>query len=208
MPRYLIDKEAICQETTCLSKVTVKDYCQKHYMLLVRNPACQCRIEGCTTRWVGKAKPFCKRHLQDKDAPVDKYHRVKTVRQPVTLKDLKDRTLPNEEGCWLWQGSLSRGYAQYDAYLGNVRFKSAHRLAYAIVKGIPENGMQIHHGCANSSCINPDHLSAVSMEANLAEMHERRRYTTIIIELTLENHKLRERVAHLESVVTTTVASQ
>jgi hypothetical protein len=130
------------------------------------------------------------------------------VRQPITLKDLKDRTLPNEDGCWLWQGSLSRGYAQYDAYLGNVRFKSAHRLAYALVKGIPENGMQIHHGCANSSCINPDHLSAVSMEANLAEMHERRRYTTIIIELTLENHKLRERVAHLESVVTTTVASQ
>jgi hypothetical protein len=174
-------------------------------MLLYRNQACQCRVEGCSSRWLGTAKPYCRRHLKDQNAPLAKYQRLP---RQFTIQDLKDRTLANEDGCWLWQGSLARGYAQVEAYVDNVHFSKAHRLAYALVKGIPEKGMQIHHACANTSCINPEHLSAVTMESNLAEMHERNRLLKLLGQREVEIDKLRERVAHLESVVTTTVASQ
>lgn len=204
MPRYLIDKNAICQEPTCPDKVKSREYCAKHYMLVYRNKACKCKVEGCSSRWLAKSKPYCRRHLKDQTAPLTKFQRLP---RQFTIQDLKDRTLPNEDGCWLWQGTLVRGYAQIEGYVDNVRFSKAHRLAYALVNGIPEKGMQIHHACANSSCINPEHLSAVSLEANLAEMHERRRYSMIIADLSLENHKLRERLAKYEPIVTTTVAS-
>ena len=46
----------------------------------------------------------------------------------------------------------------------------AHRLAYAVwVKPIPK-GSVIHHVCNNRSCINPDHLQAISPKENTAEL--------------------------------------
>jgi hypothetical protein len=87
-----------------------------------------------------------------------------------------------------------------DTALDGVRFKSAHRLAYALANGVPKKGMQVHHACANAACINPAHLSLVTPEANIAEMHERRRYASIIANQALEIDKLRERLASCSCV--------
>lgn len=64
-------------------------------------------------------------------------------------------------GCWFWQGAkVGRGYG---AIKGGI---SAHRVAYSWVHGIPAEGMVVDHLCDNPSCVNPDHLRAVSNQEN------------------------------------------
>jgi hypothetical protein len=55
-------------------------------------------------------------------------------------------------GCWLWMGSLNRGYGQ----LGGVGL--AHRASYAEYVG--EIGIRqiVMHKCDTPACVNPDHL--------------------------------------------------
>ncbi len=182
--------------------MSARGYCQRHYMRLVRGTVLVCSVDGCSTRWVSKTKPYCLRHLKDPSAPNGRYVRVKGYKtgKTYTLQELKDRTVTNPEGCWLWQGANRSGYGIVDTALDGVRFKSAHRLAYALANGVPKKGMQVHHACANAACINPAHLSLVTPEANIAEMHERRRYASIIANQALEIDKLRERLASCSCV--------
>jgi len=194
MPRYLISKDAICQDLTCTQKVFAREFCQKHYMKNYRMDAYKCQVDGCWSRWIAKVKPYCRRHLQDPTAPLKKYARSSKQSKTPTLQELKDKTVTNPEGCWLWQGANRSGYGVVDTTLDGVRFKSAHRLAYALANGVPRKGMQVHHACANAACINPAHLSLVTPEANIAEMHERRRYASIIANQALEIDKLREKL--------------
>ena len=71
----------------------------------------------------------------------------------------------------------------------NGKMKKAHRVSYSIYKGDINDGLVIHHTCANSSCINPKHLVAVSQIDNVAEMRERQWYLKRIKEL---EHKVKE----------------
>jgi HNH endonuclease len=68
------------------------------------------------------------------------------------------------DNCWLW-----RGYVQPDGY---PRFKfegrphNAHRLAYMwLISPIPD-GLQIDHLCRVKTCVNPEHLEAVTPGEN------------------------------------------
>ena len=70
-----------------------------------------------------------------------------------------------DDGCWNWLGAKSpNGYGK--GYDGN-KVISAHRLAFILLRGPIPQGLQIDHLCRNRSCVNPEHMEAVSQRENL-----------------------------------------
>lgn len=71
---------------------------------------------------------------------------------------------PNS-GCWLWIGGLfSNGYA---AFWWGGRTGRGHRYSYIQKYGpIPEE-LVLDHKCRVRSCVNPDHLEAVTVAENI-----------------------------------------
>lgn len=66
------------------------------------------------------------------------------------------------EGCWLWTAALRQGYAAF--WLGKTM--PAHRFAYEALIGPIPDGLQIDHLCRNRSCVNPNHMEAVTAQSN------------------------------------------
>lgn len=70
-----------------------------------------------------------------------------------------------ESGCWSWVGALNAyGYGKWRL---NGRLCLAHRIFYKRVKGPIPDGFHLDHLCRNPSCVNPDHLEAVTCRENL-----------------------------------------
>lgn len=87
---------------------------------------------------------------------------------------------PNEDGCWLWLGSIqSNGYPRLKR--GGRQF-GAHRLVYEAFKGPIPEGLVIDHLCRVPACVNPDHLEAVTMRENTL------RGVSIIADLAKRTH--------------------
>jgi hypothetical protein len=75
-------------------------------------------------------------------------------------------------GCWEWQRSLDRnGYPTVNV-AGASYF--VHRLALEAHLRCSLGKQPAHHTCANSFCVNPEHLQPVTAAANVAEMLARR----------------------------------
>lgn len=70
-------------------------------------------------------------------------------------------------GCWEWQRYLHRGYAQIS--IDNKQIQ-VHRLVLETKHGQPLGDQAAHHICANSRCVNPEHLQPVTHAENTAEM--------------------------------------
>ena len=68
-------------------------------------------------------------------------------------------------GCWLWIGPLQRGYGSIS--IGGRHVK-AHRWAYERFCCEVPAGLELDHLCRNKSCVNPDHLEAVTHSVNIA----------------------------------------
>src|SRR6202030_118623 len=87
---------------------------------------------------------------------------TRSERWPVGITDKFDRHWipePNS-GCWLWLGACNEfGYGKF----GKVK---AHRFSYEREKGPIPDGLEIDHLCRNKSCVNPDHLEAVTHGEN------------------------------------------
>lgn len=74
------------------------------------------------------------------------------------------RKVQKGDSCWLWTGARTRrGY-------GHVRIggktKIAHRVSYEWSRGAIPDGKVIDHICHTTSCVNPDHLRAVTNAEN------------------------------------------
>ncbi len=99
-----------------------------------------------------------------------KYRLGRTPEMRFWMKVNKDG--PN--GCWTWTAQLSKaGYGRFrpDPYSNT----GAHRYSYELHKGPIPKGLDIDHLCCNPSCVNPDHLEAVTTAENLRRVEERGR---------------------------------
>lgn len=67
------------------------------------------------------------------------------------------------DDCWEWTGCKTNGYGRFKFEGKMVR---AHRWSYEQAKGRIPDGLQIDHLCRNTSCVNPDHLEAVTAFEN------------------------------------------
>lgn len=71
------------------------------------------------------------------------------------------------DGCWEWKRRVQEGYPV--ARVGK-RQLAVHRLACETRVGAPLGDQAAHHKCANTRCVNPDHLEPVTAAANTVEM--------------------------------------
>jgi len=77
--------------------------------------------------------------------------------------------------CWIW--IASKNAKGYGAFNGTM----AHRWSYEYYKRPIPVGWQIDHLCKVTSCVNPDHLEAVTLEENLRRQHGDRYLNSICI---------------------------
>jgi hypothetical protein len=71
----------------------------------------------------------------------------------------------DDQGCHEWLGYRDEeGYGKFRAP-GEQR---AHRTAYILAKGPIPEGLVLDHLCRNTSCVNPNHLEAVTHAVNMA----------------------------------------
>lgn len=69
------------------------------------------------------------------------------------------------DGCWLWLGYKNpKGYGRMNE---KNKTNYVHRFSYEIHKGKIPKGLCIDHLCRNTSCVNPDHLEAVTQRENI-----------------------------------------
>lgn len=65
-----------------------------------------------------------------------------------------------ETGCWVWQRFTDdKGYARVS--IGTKR-ELAHRWMYERERGSIPADYELHHGCENPSCVNPDHMEPLT----------------------------------------------
>lgn len=69
---------------------------------------------------------------------------------------------PDANGCLPWLGRLQRGYGKFSLGSRPSRSFLAHRFAYELTHGPIPSGLELHHRCENPSCVNADHLVAIT----------------------------------------------
>jgi hypothetical protein len=100
------------------------------------------------------------------------------------LTEIEKRVSKTEEGCWNWEGrkNTKKGKSYPEHRFGNKSFQ-IHRLALEAKHQAPLGSQHAHHICANTTCVNPEHLQPVTHRENVAEMLARHSYLNRIQEL-------------------------
>lgn len=65
--------------------------------------------------------------------------------------------------CWLWTGSISRGYGQIAIKKTQHR---THRVSWLLAGNTIPEGHLIRHKCRNRHCVNPEHLETGTYQEN------------------------------------------
>ena len=113
------------------------------------------------------------------------------------LEAIEGRVSVTKSGCWEWPYLDTNGYPR--TVIGDKRI-AVHRLSLEARYGAPLGSQAAHHVCANTRCVNPEHLQPVTHRDNTAEMMARRAYVDRIAELEevikelAPNHEVLNRV--------------
>ena len=71
----------------------------------------------------------------------------------------------NSSTCWQWIGAItSTGYGHLRH---EKKYRQAHRVVYELLHGPIPYGLTLDHLCRNRTCVNPEHLEAVTMRVNI-----------------------------------------
>lgn len=85
------------------------------------------------------------------------------------MKALPDRIASKlsvaETGCWQWHAC--RDALGYGRVWDGANTRLAHRVVYELLVGPVPVGLEIDHLCRNTSCVNPEHLEAVTHRTNI-----------------------------------------
>ena len=88
-----------------------------------------------------------------------------------------DNTVEDDNGCWLWQKSLSMsGYGRISINSFDYR---VHRISYQEFVGEIPDGLYVLHECDVRSCCNPDHLFVGTQQDNMDDMKDKNRHSVI-----------------------------
>jgi len=98
------------------------------------------------------------------DALLAQVGRVKGSFDPGSPEERFSRYVgePDENGCLPWLGGR-KGNGDYGKFGLDARQTiTAHRFAYELEHGPILDGLDVHHTCGNSLCVNPDHLELLA----------------------------------------------
>ncbi len=83
-----------------------------------------------------------------------------------TVQERFERYVERTDTCWIWTGGRDRlGYGYFA--VSTQRRDMAHRVAYELFVGPIPEGLVLDHFCCNPSCVNPEHLEAVTQGTNV-----------------------------------------
>lgn len=129
-----------------------------------------CIVEDCDNLQGEKGgRGWCTKHYQmwfhtgdplgsTKCSPLERF--MSSVNQSGPVPEHR----PELGRCWQWTKFVNdEGYATFR----DMRSHKAHRWSYEQFKSPIPHGLVIDHLCRNPSCVNPDHLEAVTNQKNL-----------------------------------------
>lgn len=82
-----------------------------------------------------------------------------------TARPLRERWDVDANGCWIWNGAISRyGYGVFNPC--HAKVERAHRRVYQELVGPIPEGLVLDHLCRVKACVNPAHLEPVTTQEN------------------------------------------
>lgn len=91
-----------------------------------------------------------------------------------------DCNINEATNCWEWKRRTKSGYPTTTWSNKSI---SLHRASLEMSEGKPLGVLAAHHKCANTTCVNPEHLEPATAADNNLEMNARNSYIARIAEL-------------------------